>query len=42
MAELMGGTISVKSVLGKGSIFTAHLAFDTPESYTQNLAAAAE
>jgi len=42
MAELMGGRISVKSVLGKGSLFTAHLIFDTPDSYTQNLAAAAE
>jgi len=42
MAELMGGTISVKSMLGKGSIFTAHLTFDTPMSYTQPLATAAE
>ena len=42
MAELMGGTISVKSIVGKGSLFTAHLIFDTPDSYTQHLAAAAE
>ena len=42
MAELMGGTISVKSVLGQGSIFTANLTYDTPMSYTQPLAAAAE
>ncbi len=42
MAELMGGTISVKSVLGKGSLFTVHLTFDTPETYSQHYAAAAE